>query len=97
MRSFDRASLLASIAHAAALLKDPNAANHAIQAVEALSAAKVKTRAIVLAECALVAAMLGEFDRCLDWGSTAAILTRELDVSLAADLLCEIVVAVQLE
>jgi len=45
----------------------------------------------VLAECALVAAMAGELDLCLDYGSAAATLTRELDVSLAADLLYEIV------
>jgi len=91
MRFFDRARLLSSIAHTAALLKDPNAADHATEAVDALGPAKVKSRAIVLAECALVAAMAGELDLCLDYGSAAATLTRELDVSLAADLLYEIV------
>jgi len=91
MRFFDRARLLSSVAHTAALLKDPNAANHAAKAIDALGPAKVKSRAIVLAECALVAAMAGELDLCLDHGSAAATLTRELDVSLAADLLYEIV------
>lgn len=46
---------------------------------------------MVLAECTLVAAMTDEFDLCPDHGSTAAELTRELDVSLGADLLYEIV------
>jgi hypothetical protein len=91
LRSFDRASLLSSIAHTAALMKSVDAPAHAAQAVESLSEAKVKSRAIVLAECALVAAISGEFDLCLDWGSAAARLARELDVSLAADLLYEIV------
>ena len=91
MRFFDRARLLSSIAHTAALLKDPNAANYAAKAVDALSPAKVKSRAVVLAECALVAAIVGELDLCLDYGSAAATLTRELDVSFAADLLYEIV------
>ena len=91
LRSFDRAALLSSIAHTSALMKRFDAAAHAAQAVESLSEAKVKSRAIVLAECALVAAMTGELDLCLDWGSAAARLARELDVSLAADLLYEIV------
>ena len=91
MRFFDRARLLSSVAHTSALLKDPDAADHAAKAIDALGPAKVKSRAIVLAECALVAAMAGELNLCLDYGSAAAKLTRELDVSLAADLLYEIV------
>ena len=35
--------------------------------------------------------MVGELELCLDYGSAAATLTRELDVSLAADLLYEVV------
>ena len=91
MRFFDRARLLSSTAHTAALLKDPNAPDYAAQAVDTLGPAKVKSRAVVLAECTLVAAIVGELDLCLDYGSAAAELTRELDVSIAADLLHEIV------
>ena len=91
MRFFDRARLLSSTAHTAALLKDPNAADYAAQAVDVLGPAKVKSRAVVLAECALVTAVVGELDLCLDYGCPAAELTKELDVSLAADLLHEIV------
>jgi len=91
MRFFDRARLLSSVAHTAALLKDPNAANHAAKAVDALGPAKVKSRAVVLAECALVAAMDGELDLCLEYGSAAAKLTRDMDVNIAADLLHEII------
>ena len=91
MRFFDRARLLSSVAHTAALLKDPDAANHAAKAIDALGPAKVKSRAIVLAECALVAAMAGKLNLCLDYGSAAAALTRDMDVSIAADLLHEIV------
>ena len=91
MRFFDRSRLLSSVAHTAALLKEPSAAGYAAKAVDALGSAKVKSRAVVLAECALVAAMTGDLDLCLDHGSAAAELTHELDVSLAADLLHEIV------
>ena len=91
MRFFDQARLLSSTAHTAALLKDPNAADYATQAVDALGPAKVKARAVVLAESALVAAMVDELDLCLDYGSAAATLTRDLDVSIAADLLYEVV------
>ena len=91
MRFFDQAQLLSSTARTAALLKDPSAADYAVQAVDALGPAKVKARAVVLAECALAAAMVGELELCLDWGSSAATLARELDVSIAADLLYEVV------
>ena len=91
MRSFDLSQLLSSVAHTSALLKASNASNLAVNAVDALSPAKVKSRAVVLAECALVAAMVGELDLCLDFGSVAADLAREMDVSIAADLLYEIV------
>ena len=49
---------------------------------------------MVLAECALVAAMVGDLELCLDWGSPAASLARELDVSIATDLLYEVVAIV---
>ena len=91
LRSFDLASLLASSARTAALLKDPRAGDFAVQAVAALSPARVKARAVVLAEAALALARVGEFDRCLDYGGTAAVLSRELDVSTAAEVLHEIV------
>jgi transcriptional regulator with XRE-family HTH domain len=90
-RSFGHAALLSSTAHTAALLKDPRAPDYAAQAVDGLSPAKVKARAVALAECALVAAMVGDIDLCLDYGSAAATLTRDLDVSIAADLLYEVV------
>ena len=91
MRFFDHAALMSSTAHTAALLKDPRAAKYAAEAVDALGPAKVKARAVVLAECALVAALVGDIDRCLDHGSAAAVLTREMNVSLASDLLYEVV------
>ena len=91
MRFFDRARLLASTAHLKAVLGDADAADYAAQAVDALSLARVKARAVVLAECALVAAMVGELELCLDWGSSAATLAREMDVSVAADVLYEVV------
>ena len=91
MRFFDLAKLLSSTARTAALLKDPNAADHMTGAVDALGPAKVKARAVVLAECALVAALVGELELCLDYGSAAAALTREMDVSVAADILYEVV------
>jgi transcriptional regulator with XRE-family HTH domain len=87
MRFFDLAKLLSSTARTAALLKDPNAADHMTGALDALSPAKVKARAVVLAECSLAAALIGELDLCLDYGSAAATLTRDLNVSIAADIL----------
>jgi hypothetical protein len=90
-RSFDRARLMASIGHTAALLDDPYAADYAVQAVDALNTAKVKTHAMVLAEAALTAAIIGELQLCLDYGSRAAVLTREMEVSTAADLLHEVI------
>ena len=86
-RSFDHARLLASAAHTAALLKDVNAADYAAKAADALGPAKVKSHAIVYAEATLTAAIVGELDLCLDYGGRAARLTRDLEVSIAADLI----------
>lgn len=91
MRCFDLARLMSSTALTAALLEDPNGADYAAKAVEALDPARVKARAVVLAEAALTAAIVGEFELCLDWGSSAATLAREMDVSIAADLLYGVV------
>ena len=91
MRSFDLARLLSSTALTAALLNEPSAADYATQAVDALSPARSKSHAVVLAEAALTAAIVGEFELCLDYGSAAATLTRRLQVSIAADVLHEIV------
>lgn len=88
---FDRARLLSATARTAALLEDVNALDYAAQAVEALGPAKVKSRAVVLAEAALAAALAGELALCLDYGSAAAALTNDMDVSIAADVLHEIV------
>jgi transcriptional regulator with XRE-family HTH domain len=90
-RFFSRAVLLASTAHTAALLKDARAIDYATKAVEALSADRVKAHAVVLAEAALTAAIVGELELCLDYGSSAAALTRDLEVSTASDLLYEAV------
>lgn len=90
-RSFDRAQLLSSAAHTAALLGDPNAIDYATRAVEALSPAKVKSRAVVFAEAALTAALTGEFALCLDYGTAAATLAHDLEVSVAAALLQQVV------
>ena len=92
MRSFDRAVLLSSAAHTAALLNDSDAAlSYAASAVEALGPAKVKSRAVVLAQVTIAAALVGDLKRCLDYGSAAAPLTRDLDVSVAADLLRDVI------
>jgi hypothetical protein len=61
------------------------------RAVDALGPAKVKSRAVVLAEAAPTAATLGQHQLCLDYGGEAATLTRDLNVSIAADLLHQIV------
>jgi ATP/maltotriose-dependent transcriptional regulator MalT len=71
--------------------RSPECVRHAVQAVDALGSAKVKSRAIVLAEAALATAIVGDHKLCLDFGSAAAALTREMDVSLAADLLHEVI------
>lgn len=86
-RFFDRAGLFAATAHTAALLDDPRAVAFAAEAVASLGPARVKARAMVLAESALAAALCGEFELCLDYGAAAAGLARDLDVSLAADVL----------
>lgn len=90
-RSFDEARLLSSSAHTAALLGDVGALDYAMQAVEALGPAKVKSRAVVLAEAALTAAIVRVPELCLDYGSAAAGLALQMDVSVAVDLLCQIV------
>jgi len=91
MRFFDQARLLSSTARTAALLKDPRAVGFASEAVDALGPARVKARAVVLAEASLVAAIVGELELCLDYGSSAATLTRDMDVSIAADILYNVV------
>jgi hypothetical protein len=91
MRFFDLARLLSSTARTAARLKDPRAADFAAQAIDALGPAKVKARAVILAEASLTAAIVGELELCLDYGSSAATLTRDMDVSVAADILYEVV------
>jgi len=90
-RFFDQARLLASTARTAAMLRDPRAAGFAAEAVDVLGPARVKSRAVVLAEAALVAAITGELELCLDYGASAATLTRDMDVSVAADILYNIV------
>jgi hypothetical protein len=90
-RFFDRARLFSGVAHTAALIKDKFAADYLLRATESLGSARVKARAVVLAECSLVAAAVGELSLCLDYGATAATLTRELDVSVASDLLYAVV------
>lgn len=86
-RAFDGARLLSTTAHTAALLGEPNAIEFAVRAVAELAPVKVKSRAVALAEAALVAAIVGEHELCLDYGSPAAALAHEMDVSLATDLL----------
>lgn len=90
-RAFTRARILSSAAHTAAVLKDEKAIDYATQALEALSAPKVKSRAVVLAEVSITAAIVGELDLCVTSGREAGTLTRELDVSIAADLLHDVV------
>jgi hypothetical protein len=90
-RPFNRARVLSSAALTAALLDHPGAIDYATRAVDALTAARVKSRAIVLAEAALTAAILGEVDLCLRYGSVAAKLTHDMGVSIAADLLHDVV------
>jgi hypothetical protein len=90
-RFFDRACLFAATAHTAALLGDSRACEFAAEAVASLGPARVKARAMVLAESALAAALAGEFELCLDYGGVAAGLTRDLDMSLAADVLYAVV------
>ena len=93
-RCFDRARLLSSVALTAALLGHPDAIVYVTRAVDALSPAKVKSRAVVLAEAALTAAIVCELKLCLDYGSAAAVLASDMDVSLALDLLYDVVQAV---
>jgi hypothetical protein len=90
-RFFDQARLYSSVAHAAALIRDPRAADYGSQAVSVLGAARVKSRAVILAECAIVAALIGELDLCLEYGADAANLTREMGVSVASDILYAVI------
>lgn len=90
-RFFDRAGLFASTAHTAALLEDPRAVTFAAEAVASLGPARVKARGMVLAECALAAALASEFELCLDYGTVAAGIARELEASCAADVLYRVV------
>lgn len=94
MRWFDRAALLSSAAHTAAVLKDQDSARaYAARAMEALGPTKTKSRAVVLAQATIAAALVGDLTRTLDYGREVAPLTREFDVSVAADLLREVVSA----
>ena len=86
-RQFDRARLLSCAARTAALLDDPRTCQFAADAVAALGPARVKSRAIVLAEATLATALAGEFELSLDYGSAATVLARELEVSPAIDVL----------
>ena len=95
MRFFDLSRLLSSTAHTAALLKDPDAADYAGPGRgRAWSGEGQGPRGVVLAEAALTAAHVGELDLCLDHGSAAANLTRDMEVSIAADLLYEVVAVI---
>lgn len=87
VRQFDRARLLSCAARTCALLDDARACHFAAEAVASLGPARVKSRAVVLAEAALATALAGEFDLSLDYGSAAAVLARELEASLASDAL----------
>ena len=86
-RQFDRARLLSCAARTCALLDDARTCHLAAEAVASLGPARVKSRAVVLAEAALATALASEFELSLDYGSAAAVLTRELEASLAADAL----------
>ena len=90
-RAFDRARLLSAVAHTSALLDDARTCTFAAGAVAALGPARVKSRAVVLAESALATALAGEFELCLDYGAAAAGLARDLDVSLAVDVLHSVI------
>lgn len=87
-RTLTPAVLHATVAHTAALLNDTAAAAyHASAATKALGPARDRTRALVLAEITLTAAMTGDYDACGEHGIEAANLARTLETSLAADLL----------
>ena len=66
------------------------ASDLAKQAINVLTTDRVKSRAIALAEVAITEALIGDYTRCLDHGSAAATLCRELEVSTATDILHEI-------
>lgn len=74
-------------ARTCALLDDPRTCHLAAEAVASLGPARVKSRAVVLAEAALATALASEFELSLDYGSAAAVLARELEVGLAIDAL----------
>ncbi|HWG27529.1 hypothetical protein [Actinospica sp.] len=90
MRSIDHARLLSTIAYTAAVLKHPDAAEFGTRAVNALDETTTKSRTIVLSEAALTAAITGELELCLDYGSKAAKLAHKLDVSTAVDRLNDV-------
>lgn len=87
VRQFDRARLLSCAARTCALLDDARTCHFAAEAVASLGPARVKSRAVVLAEAALATALASEFELSLDYGSAAAVLARELEASLATDAL----------
>lgn len=90
-RFFDQARLLSAVAHAMAVLGDESAATLAADAVAILGPARVKARAVVMAEATRVAAFSRDFDLCLDWGAAACELTEALDAALAAQTLQSLV------
>jgi transcriptional regulator with XRE-family HTH domain len=90
-RFFDQASLLSAAAHASAVLGDERARTLATDAVATLGPARVKARAVVLAEAARVAALCRDFELCLDFGTAACELAEALDAGLAAHILQSLV------
>lgn len=86
-RFFDQARLLSAAAHASAVLGDQRAGALAADAVAILGPARVKARAVILAESTRVAALSRDFELCLDWGAAACELTQVLDAALAAHTL----------
>jgi tetratricopeptide (TPR) repeat protein len=86
-RFFDQSRLLSAAAHATAVLGDESAATLATDAVAILGPARVKARAVVMAEATRVAAYTRDFELCLDWGAAACELTEALDAALAAHTL----------
>lgn len=90
-RFFDQARLLSATAHASAVLGDERAGTMAADAVAILGPARVKARAVVLAEATRVAAIKRDFDACLDWGSAACELAQALNSNLAGHTLQSLV------
>jgi len=90
-RFFDQSRLLSAAAHAMAVLGDESSATLAADAVAILGPARVKARAVVMAEATRVAAFSRDFELCLDWGAAACELTEALEVALAAHTLQSLV------